>query len=197
MGKYSVKIYKGNYIERQKAANADRAVCYVEHHFNASTNNTADYSMVVVATNASRKSKDWGSWYAQEIDKEFPEIIKVANGKSVNPGVVIGGFDGRGNDNVKSTDMPAILVEPMFATDPDHAKVIKSEEGQLKLATILAKSIVKFFPMGGVVAFSIGHKYKRSNPADRGVAVYGGGTEADYAELVLLKAKELLEKGVM
>ena len=50
------------------------------------------------------------------------------------------------------------------------------------------------FSKGGLIGFSVGHKYKTSNPNDRGAAVYGGGTEADNAEAVLEKAKALLEK---
>ena len=33
---YQVKFYKGDYLQRQLAANADKAVAYVEHHFNSS-----------------------------------------------------------------------------------------------------------------------------------------------------------------
>lgn len=193
MFNYQVKFYKGDYSERQKEANKDGAVCYVEHHFNAGTNNDADYSMVVVARNASRKSIDWGSYYAQEVDKRFEAVKKAWGAKGKNLGVNIGGFNGRGNGNLIFTNMPAILVEPMFATDPEHADIIKSTEGSLVLAEILADSIMKFFPNGGLVAFSVGHKFKKSNPADRGVSLYGGGWEADYAEKVLNKAKILLE----
>lgn len=194
MAKYSINFYKGDYKQRQEAANKDKAICYVEHHFNASTNNNADYSMVVVGKNASQKSKDWGTYYAQKINERFDEVKKVLNQGGKNEGVLIGGFDGRGNGNLVYTTMPAILVEPMFATDPDHAYVIKSEEGAWALAEVLADSIKKFFPNGGLVAFSVGHKYKKSNVNDRGVAIHGGGTEADYAEKVLIRTKVLLER---
>ena len=88
--------------------------------------------------------------------------------------------------------MPAILVEPLFASNPDHAAWIRSEAGQDRLAQILADSIRRCFPDGGRLAFSIGHKYKTTSPNDRGAAVHGGGTEADYAEIVLGKAAALL-----
>jgi hypothetical protein len=42
------------------------------------------------------------------------------------------------------------------------------------------------------LGFSVGHKYKTSNPDDRGAAVAGGGWEADYAEAVLEKASAML-----
>jgi hypothetical protein len=61
------------------------------------------------------------------------------------------------------------------------------------LARILADSIIEAFPDGSRIGFSVGHKYKTSRPRDRGAAVYGGGTEADYAEIVMEKAKDILE----
>ena len=60
------------------------------------------------------------------------------------------------------------------------------------LARILAESIRRFIPGGGLIAFSVGHKYKTSSPNDRGAALAGGGTEADHAEKVLEKAAKLL-----
>ena len=89
--------------------------------------------------------------------------------------------------------MPAILLEPLFASNPRHAEIIRSEVGQKRLARVLVASIQRFFPNGGLIAFSVGHKYKDSSPSDRGDAVVGGGTEADFAEQVLLKAKAMLE----
>ena len=88
--------------------------------------------------------------------------------------------------------MPALLLEPLFGSNPQHAEWIRSESGQQRLAQILVESIQRFFPGGGLVGFSVGHKYKTSRPNDRGAAVAGGGTEADFAELVLQKAHTLL-----
>lgn len=88
--------------------------------------------------------------------------------------------------------MPAILLEPLFASNPRHADIIRSDEGQTRLARILVESIQRFLPDGGLVAFSIGHKGKRSRPNDRGASVLGGGMEADYAEIVLKKAQTML-----
>ena len=45
---YQVKFYKGDYLQRQLAANADKAVAYVEHHFNSSASASANYAVVVV-----------------------------------------------------------------------------------------------------------------------------------------------------
>lgn len=190
--KYQVKFYKGDYKERQRLANFDKAVCYVEHHFNSSNAKdptTADYAVVIVGKNASVKSIQWGKLYSKTINDTFNEIRKVGG----DDGVLVGGYSGRGDGNIRLTNMPAILVEPMFCNDPEHAVIIRSKEGQRRLAEVLTYTIEKIFPHGGLVAFSVGHKYKRNNPNDRGASVVGGGTEADYAECVLKEAKLLLE----
>jgi len=186
---YSVKFYKGNYRDRQSAANADRAICYVEHHFNSCGFPEVEYTVVVVGSNASRTSREWGRWYAHAVSKEFGTTL------GGDDGIKVGGYSGRGNANICHTRMPAILVEPLFASNPDHAAIIRSDEGQERLARVLVESIRTFFPAaaGGLVAFSVGHKYKRSKPNDRGARLHGGGTEADYAEKVLIKAAAVLE----
>jgi len=184
---YKVKFYKGNYLTRQRKANNDEAKAYVEHHFNSSSSSTANYAVVVTGSNASRTSKNWGRWYANAVATFYG--TKVAGDK----GILVGGWNGRGDSNLKHTDMPAILLEPLFASNPQHADIIRSESGQTDLARILVESIQRFFPNGGLIAFSVGHKYKKSNPSDRGADLSGGGSEADYAEKVLKKAAVMLE----
>lgn len=186
MAKYTVKFYRGDYYERQMAANKDKAVVYVEQHFNSATP-TADYSCVVVANNASRTSREFGQLYARRVSEEFGCTVGGVNG------IFLGGFNGRGNANLVHTSMPAVLLEPLFVSNPKRAEQVRSVEGRQTLAEIIAECVRHFFPGGGLVAFSVGHKYKKTNPNDRGAAVHGGGTEADYAEMVLDRAKELLE----
>jgi len=184
---YKVKFYKGNYSTRQRKANKDEAKAYVEHHFNSSSSSTANYAVVVTGSNASRTSKNWGRWYANAVATFFGTRVSGDNG------ILVGGWNGRGDGNLKHTDMPAILLEPLFASNPQHADIIRSESGQTDLARILVESIQRFFPDGGLIAFSVGHKYKKSSPNDRGANLAGGGSEADYAEKVLKKAAAMLE----
>ena len=85
---------------------------------------------------------------------------------------------------------------PLFFTTPEHAEIIKSINGLLALAEVLADSIRTMFPGGGLIALSVGHKYKDSRPGDRGALVLGsGGTEAEFAESVLSKTQVMLEAG--
>lgn len=184
---YAVRFYKGDYIDRQRQANADGCVAYVEHHFNSSDSAEAGYALVVLGSNASQTSKNWGRWYAKAVAAEFG--IKVGG----DDGILVGGFNGRGDGNLRHTTMPALLLEPLFASNPKHASWIRSEEGQGRLARVLCESVQRFFQSGGVVGFSVGHKYKTSAPNDRGADVVGGGTEADFAEQVMAKSRALLE----
>ena len=183
---YRVKFYKGEYMDRQLAANADGAVAYVEHHFNSSASATSGYCVAIVGSNASQTSRNWGIWYASAISEEF------ATNMGGETGIVVGGYGGRGDGNIKYTTMPAVLLEPLFASNPYQAEIIRSENGQNRLAQVLVESIRHFFPKGGLIAFSVGHKYRKTRPTDRGADVDGGGSEADYAEMVLIKAQALL-----
>ncbi len=187
MGNYEIHEYRGNYRWRQKQANLDGCAAYVEHHFNASPNQTANYTLVITGYHASETSKSWGKTYAKLVSQAFGTELGGVDG------VLVGGFNGKGTGSLKYTAMPAILLEPLFVSNPEQAELVKSEEGQDKLAQCLVDSIRTTFPKGGKIGFSVGHKYKSSSPNDRGAAVYGGGTEADYAEIVLKKAKFMLE----
>lgn len=187
--RYRVTFYTGSYRSRQLQANADGAVCYAEQHFN-SAGPAADGAEAIVATNASETSKSWGRDYARAVSEEFDIPLRG------DRGIVVGGYRGRGNSNLKFTAMPAILLEPLFCSNPDHAQWIRgADHAHDRLACVLADSIRAHFPQGGLVAFSIGHKGKPSHPVDRGAAVVGGGWEADYAEVVLHKAAALLAAG--
>lgn len=121
---YSVRFYEGDYPERQKKANTDECIGYVEHHFNSSSSPLANYTVVITGANASNTSKNWGRWYAQAVARELNIPLGGDNG------IKIGGFDGRGDYNLKFTNMPAILLEPLFASNPQHAEWIKSDAGQ-------------------------------------------------------------------
>ena len=185
---YEIRLYKGDYRDRQRQANADGCVGYVEHHFNSSSSPTANYAVCITGANASQTSKNWGRWYSAAVSREFD--IPMGG----DQGIKVGGYGGRGDFNLRFTAMPAILLEPLFASNPQHAQWIRGEAGQARLARIISDSIQRFFQEGGLIGFSVGHKYKNSNPDDRGAAVFGGGTEADNAEAVLERAKVLLEQ---
>src|SRR6185436_9363941 len=116
---YTVKFYKGDYYKRQQDANADHAAAYVEHHFNSSSSDQANYATVVVGSNASQTSRKWGCWYAKAIAELFGTRV------GGEQGILVGGWNGRGDGNLKHTNMPAVLLEPLFASNPQQAEIIR------------------------------------------------------------------------
>ena len=198
-----VKFYKGDYKERQREANAANAALYIEQHFNSCESRKAGYALAIVGSNASKASVDFAEYYVELVQAAFNVPIwsdsldnDLANDDhdpldlEGTDGVMRGG---RGNGNLKYTAMPAVLLEPLFASNPAHAEFIKSTVGQYVLASVLACSIRRHVSPGRLIAFSVGHKYKASNPNDRGASVYGSAlSEADFAENVLNIAADIL-----
>jgi hypothetical protein len=188
MSKYDVRFVWGDYPNRQRQANGLNAVCYVEQHFNAADDPSAHGTEVIVSTNASATSKAWGRAYAQRVSKDLDTTLRHPK----DGGILVGGYGGRGNGNLSSTAMPAILLEPCYASNSAEAAKIRDPFYQKVLAKALSDTIKEIFPKGGIVAFSVGHKGKTSKPYDRGTPVLGGGMESDYAEIVLKMASEIL-----
>ena len=186
---YEIYWAKGDYYNRQQAANREGCVAYLEAHYNALAKDapgTQDNpSLVIVGANASQTSKNWGTWFSAAVAAEFGIDDR---------GLLIG--PKRGDYNLRYTAMPAILIEPLFCSDATHAELIKSDAGMNRLARIVVESVRRFFPSGGKLGFSVGHKYKTKNPHDRGAPIKGGGWEADFAEEMLKRAAGMLTNAV-
>ena len=186
MAKFETFWAKGDYRDRQLAANSEKCCCYLEQHLNALGKDDPETqgdnpALIIVGSNASQTSKNWAAWLAEAFAAEFG----IKNG-----GVIVG--PKRGDFNLRYTSMPAVLLEPLFVSDPTQAAILKSNDGQERLARVVSESIRRFFPKGGKVGLSVGHKYKTSKPHDRGAPVYGGGWEADIAEEVLARVDRML-----
>lgn len=179
--------FTGDYRTRQTSANAGGVACYLEGHFNASANPKPNYACVVVAKDAGELAKEWGRSIAAGISQAFG----IATGGT--DGLLVGGFAGRGDGNLRLCEMPAVLIEPWFVSNADGASWARSAEAQVRLARVIADSIRAFFPGAESVGLSIGHKGKSTSPKDMGAAVLGGGTEALYAEMYLRAVAALLE----
>jgi hypothetical protein len=211
--KYRVKIYTGDYIDRQEAANEDGAICYVEHHLNSKAYDdpqTGDDNpiLTIVAHNASLKSIEFAAAYSSNAQEAFPEL-PLYRGRE--PGVLQRGYRERGDYNLRFTKMPAILLEPMWVSDKESCQALAVRSTREALAEVLADTITSQFPEGGLVALSGGHKGKVSKPWDRGapmaypefldrerilgldsLPIPEGPTEADVCELIVRRAAELL-----
>lgn len=182
----------GEYRDRQEAANKAGVDLYLEQHINSSTSDTPDYALGVVATNASERSKEVAMWYAAEAGARFdvggPDDHDVGYGDGVRVG-------GRGNGNLYYTNMPAVILEPWFASNPTQAKKMNTPSGIREAAELLAETVKMFVPENGSVALSVGHAGKPSRPNDLGAAIVGGGTEAGWSQKVVALAERLIVKG--
>lgn len=182
---YEVIWVKGDYRDRQLMANEAGADLYLEQHLNATTDDTTNYPLAVLASNASMRSQEIADAYVKAVEKEFgfgPRRVKMDRPTS---------DDGHGHWNLYYTRMPAVLLEPLFITSRQGQYVLAAN-GVERLADVLVAVIREYLPNGGKVAFSVGHKYKTSNPDDRG-AIANGFIEAEYAEAILARARVKLE----
>lgn len=183
--KYQVKFYKGDYSIRQQTANHDKAICYYEQHFNSHLKTSSSGIEILIADNASDTTRRWAEILAEKFYEVLGTRLRHGNGiLEVKRG-------SRGYWNLARTNMPAVLAEPLFVSNPDEVKILKENINELGLA--ISTSIKEIFTEGGLVAFSVGHKYKTSSPNDRGAKVIGENRyEADYAEELLLAAERQL-----
>jgi hypothetical protein len=151
--KYSVWRARGNLTVRQQRANAAGCVAYVEQHLNSTSppkagQKPAQYSMAIVAENASPKSVAWARSYTRLV----ASLLGIPD-----RGVVK--YSGRGAYNVALTTCPAILLEPGFISDPAFARVAATGEVLEAMAQALVDSIREHFD-GGLIGLSVGHGYR-------------------------------------
>lgn len=151
--KYTVKLYDGGPAELPRRVGGDGCVCYAEQHFGAGPNESVpSRAVVITASNAAAYTKAWGRWYAREISREFSIPLGGDEG-IIEAGHVTPGLDRR----LGQFEVPALLLEPLYINHAAASQVIRTEEGQERLARVLSESIRQFFPAGGLVCLSNGH----------------------------------------
>jgi N-acetylmuramoyl-L-alanine amidase len=172
---YRTQFYHGRARECQVQANIDNCTAYVQACFNKSENPKDNYTSVAIASNALEITRRWAKKYAQLVSDDFDTPL---GGKE---GILIGGAYGENELDLIYTRMPAILVKPLFATNPLHADWIKSKAGQLRLARTLSASILCLFPNGGLIGFCLCATNEYENNTD------------SYADMVLRQAAIMLQ----
>lgn len=173
---YIMKVFSGDYPDRQRDANAWGAAAYYEQHCNAlqydSDGVKDNHCLTIVAHNASLISFKWASLlssYSEQMRASGPLFPgKRVDGGSPFPGVLQRAHKEAGDYNLRFTDMPAILGEQRYVSDITQCTYILSDEGILDTAMGVAESIRHIFPDGGKIALSIGHLGKERHPYDRG-----------------------------
>ena len=88
---------------------------------------------------------------------------------------------------IRHYNNPAILIEPLFVTNPgaNQAGWIHEKSNVQALAQKIAEALgAATTDENSLVGLSIGHIYKPSSPGDTGVDCIRGDTEADHARAV-------------
>lgn len=187
--RYMVRLYTTRGMELVRQINADSCIVYAEHHFDASSSRSYGAAKVIVASDAASYVQNWARWYARAVQREFNVPLAGDSGIFTPPDIVRPTV-------LEGVEVDAMLVEPLVISNPQHANWIRSESGRTRLARVLAESIVRFYPSGGLVCLSHGHGGDPLRPSsgNQGYASAEGGTEATYSYMVLLKTKEILER---
>lgn len=186
--KYPVHLAMGNLTVRQQRANRAGCVCYAEQHLNAVTDPRVNHALAIVAGNASERSKDWARTYTRLVAETFghPDA-----GLSIGPP--------RGSYNVKLMRCPAILLEPGYISNPEFGALARTGEGLDALAQCLVDSIVRCFPVGGLVGLSVGHGNRgKYDPGARlreqeGLHDPDFDDEVELNDAIIVSATEMLE----
>lgn len=185
---YSFRFYSGNSKEKQDKANKDFCSAYLDFQFNISSNPKDEYTSVAVASNANRISKFWGEQFTQLISEDFG--LPVGG----NNGILIGGEHGKNEMDLICAHMPAILIMPLFISNPLHACWIKDKGVQFRIARSLAKSIYYAFPNGGSFAFSTSSYTPEENKIIK--LVFGSDNPDDYAKMILRQTCIMMQSQV-
>lgn len=182
------------YRDRQNYANSQNAGLYVEFHFNAKEYDKPGVqdnpATVLVCNNAGTLTRKLAADFADHISRAFGHP---------NGGLLIRSPGDRAYYNLYYSRPPAILIEPLYVSDPTQAALAMREDTQQRIAEILRDVVVKYFPDGVSVACSLGHKFKpaphhfdRGAPICKAVPNPKNLAEADLAEQVMEKFRTLL-----
>lgn len=165
------KIYYGSFDSLETQINRDRASLRVDCHFNS--NGNANYSLVEIKIGDMR-SKQIGRRLAHETAKLLVEKLGEDNGiKELSAGE-------RGWTIVNAMNCPVMIWEPCFVSSPVGATIVKTR--RMLLHDAFLTTIKSFFGSDALIALVPGHAHKRTG--DSGAPVCGGGTEAQYTEIL-------------
>jgi N-acetylmuramoyl-L-alanine amidase len=189
---YRPIILRGDYAgngasghERQESAKREGCICVVEFHFNSDSDSKAR----------------GGETHFQ---KGVPDSLKFADAMWAE--IASTGLPSHGTEPVKSTavakrsafidryEMPAILLEPLFVSNPGQAKWIHDPKNVGNLASVISAGIKGQFPKGGRVGLSPGHAYKTNTPEDKGAKCALGDHEVDHVLALVEQVEKLLGK---
>jgi N-acetylmuramoyl-L-alanine amidase len=180
--------YTGKNKERQRQAEKEKCDIVIEFHFNSASDKSASGTEV---------------WHRQ-YSMPSRHLAAILHDK-----IIALGFIPRGVKSAVPTSRASfinsypptcvvVLLEPCFVSNRVDAEKLHKGSFMDKLADSIVAGIKDFIKSNAnrkfeVIGLSVGHKYKTSNPNDRGAACVFGDWEADHAEVLAKKVAALLQ----
>jgi len=179
----TVKL-KGDYVENhERQEQARKAGCrlVVEFHFNSNG------STAVGGETWYKPNDTFSRQVASDIRSRYQTIGLPLHGDGPHAAV-----QGTRASWIRHYDKAAILLEPLYVSNPGQAAWIHDSANLARLAEQVAEAIVNATQSSDVIGLSVGHRYKTSSPHDEGAPCKGGDDEADHNEALCNKVTELL-----
>jgi N-acetylmuramoyl-L-alanine amidase len=180
--------YTGKSKERQRQAEKEKCDIVIEFHFNSADDKAASGTEV---------------WHRQ-YSMSSRQLASILHDK-----ITALGFKPRGVKsavptsrasfiNSYPTTCTVVLLEPCFVSNRSDAERLHQDGFIDRLADAIVAGIKDFIKTNAnrkfnVIGLSVGHRYKTSNPNDKGAACIFGDWEADHAEDLAKKVAELLQ----
>ena len=171
-----------DYRDRQLRANQLGCDAYVEFHYNAKEVDypgiTDNPATILVANNSSQRTRN----IAARILDQVCQALGLEDGgvKVLEPGEA-------GYWNLYYASGNSMLLELLWVSDSEQAALADDEEVQRILAGCICTGLEAFDVEH--CGLSLGHKFKESNPGDKGAPVFGREysecAEADLAEALM------------
>ena len=179
--------YTGKSKERQRQAEKEKCDIVIEFHFNSAGDRAASGTEV---------------WHRQ-YSIPSRHLATILHDRITNLG-----FKPRGVKSAVSTSRASfinsypttcivVLLEPCFVSNRSDAEKLHQDGFIDGLANAIVAGIKDFIKTNAnrkfsVIGLSVGHRYKTSNPNDKGASCVFGDWEADHAEDLARKVAELL-----
>lgn len=120
---------------RGQVANACGASVYVSVHLNAFGEPDPNYVLTL--------------WGIEEKDRAFAETMQAALAADLRPGTALGdfGLDQLENGGLLTARMPAVLIEPVFLTNPEEAARLANPDGKRReqIARAIVAGVARWF----------------------------------------------------
>jgi len=183
---------KGDYVrnhERQRQASQTNCRFVLSFHFNSADNPKAGGSEIF------SNGKSDADYIANKLLTVITQTLGTKS-RGVKPAL------GSRVGFLRFYPCPAVLLEPCFISNPDEANLVHDLSVMRQLGEAIAEVLFKWLPFDSVLGIDIGHKFKTSNPSDRGARCFFGDYEADHAEQlakvvaasIQLRTKEVMRR---